>query len=104
MLNVTVKTCEGAVASLSGATLYFTVRESASGPALIALTSPDNGIVITDAGEGTATITVSSTDSDIDKGCYSFDVWVEFPGSPPVRHPVVKRSEFIVEEAFTTFS
>jgi len=104
VFHVTVKTCEGRAASLSGATLYFTVRESADSAALIALTSPDDGIEITDAAEGKATVTISSTDSDIAKGCYGFDLWVELPGSPPVRHPVVKRSEFIVEETFTTFS
>ena len=102
VLTIQVKTKEGKCANLTGATIYFTVRENATGPVLIGLISPV-GIEITDAPNGKATITVDSDLTDIAKGCYRYDIWVEYPGSPPERHCVVKFAEFIVEDAITTF-
>lgn len=104
VLHVTVKTHEGKVASLNGAKLYFTARESPGSTVLISLTSPDNGIQITDAANGKATVTMSSSDTDLDVGCYWYDLFVEFPGTPPIRHPVVKKSELVVEPAIVSFS
>jgi hypothetical protein len=103
VLHVTVKTCEGKAASLNGATLYFTARESPGATVLISLTSPSNGIDITDAAAGKATVTMSSTDTDLDVGCYYYDLWVEFPGTPPIRHPVVKKAELIIEPSLANF-
>jgi len=104
VLDVVVKTCEGHFASLNGATLYFTVREEVGGSVLIRLKSPDEGIEITDAANGEATITISSTDSDLTPGCYFYDLWVEFPGTPPIRHPVVKKAELTIEASLADFS
>jgi hypothetical protein len=104
VLDVVVKTCEGRLASLDGATLYFTVREEVGGTVLIRLKSPDEGIEITDAAAGEATITISSADSDQASGCYYYDLWVEFPGSPPIRHPVVKKAELTIEASLADFS
>jgi len=88
-LLVTVKTSEGAAANLNGA---------------IMKTSGD-GISITCADDGQATITLSTIDTDIPKGCYYYDIWTEHPQtSPPIRHPVVKHAEMIVEPAITDFT
>lgn len=102
VLEVTVKTCEGAAASLLNGTMYFTVRDDVGGTVLVQLYSPDNGVTITDAGAGLATITIPS-DSALTSGCYVYDVWVEFPGTPPVRYPVVKKAELVVEPAVVSF-
>jgi len=104
ILDVVVKTCEGRFASLDGATVYFTVRDSVGGTVLMRLKSPDEGIEITNAANGEATITISSADSDISPGCYYYDLWVEFPGTPPVRHPVVKKAEITIEGSIADFS
>ena len=105
VLRVTVKTCEGALASLSGATLYFTVREEIGGTVTFRCKSPDDGVEITDAGSGEATITISSTKSDVTPGCYLYDIFVSFETSDPqIRHPVVKKSELIVEPSLADFS
>jgi hypothetical protein len=102
VLQMTVKTCEGAAASLGGATIYFTARDG-DGAVVIRKKSPD-GIEITDEAKGKATITLSSTDTDIDQGCYRYDVWVEFAGTPPIRHPVVKGAEMVIEASYADFS
>lgn len=103
VLRITVKDRHGRPASFSGATIYFTARKSATDPVLICLNSPDNGIEITDAAKGEATITISSTDSEIAKGLYSYAVFVEYAGDPPIRHPVVKSAELCVEESVISF-
>ena len=103
VLKLTVKTCEGAPATLTGATIYFTARENATSSVLISKISPD-GIEINDASKGIVTITLSSEDTNIPKGCYYYDVWVVFSGTPPIRHPVVKMAELIVESSMTSFS
>lgn len=104
VLDVVVKTCEGRLASLDGAVLYFTVRAEVGGTVLMRLKSPDEGIEITNAAAGEATITISSTDSDISPGCFFYDLWVELPGIPPVRHPVVKKAELTIEASLADFS
>ena len=105
VLSVTVKTCEGAPASLNGATIYFTVREEVGGAVTFRCKSPDDGIEITDAGAGEATITISSTKSDVTPGCYFYDIFVSFEAvDPPIRHPVVKKSELIIEPSLADFS
>jgi hypothetical protein len=103
VLKITVKTCDGAPASLNGCTLYMTTRASATATALIQKSGSD-GFQITDASAGEATLTLSSTDTDIPKGSYYYDIWVVFSGTPPIRHPVVKNAEFIVESSMTDFS
>ena len=101
-LQIEVKTKEGKPANLAGATIYLTVRKSATGPVLIGIISPD-GVTIDDPACGLATITIGSDQTDLEKDCYRYDIWVEYPGSPPERHCVVKYAEFIVEDAITTF-
>jgi hypothetical protein len=104
VLDVVVKTCEGRLASLNGATLYFTVRSEVGGAVVFRCKSPDDGIMITDAANGEATITISSTKSDVAPGCYLYDLWVEFSGSPPIRHPVVKKADLTIEVSLADFS
>lgn len=104
VLDVVVKTCEGRLASLDGATLYFTVREEVGGAVTFRCKSPDDGIEITDAAKGEATITISSTKSDVSPGCYFYDLWVSLPGDPPIRHPVIKKAELTVEASLADFS
>lgn len=102
VLKVTIKDQHGCAADLSSATLYFTVRASVDDPLLMCLSSPDNGIEITDAANGLATITISSDDSDIEPGRYKYALWVEYAGDPPLRHPVVKSAEFCIESCIFT--
>ena len=104
VLDVVVKTCEGRLASLDGAVVYFTVRAEVGGDVVFRCKSPDDGIEVTDEVKGEATITISSVKSDIAPGCYFYDLWVEFPGEPPVRHPVVKKAELTVEASLADFS
>jgi hypothetical protein len=104
VLDVVVKTCEGRLASLEGATLYFTVRAEVGGAVIFRCKSPDDGIEITDAAAGEATITISSTKSDVSPACLAYDLWVEFPGDPPIRHPVVKKAELTIEASLADFS
>lgn len=104
VLHITVKDRHGRAASFSGVTIYFTARKSATDPVLICLNSPDNGIEITNATKGEATITISSTDSEIEKGLYLYDIWIEYSGTPPIRHPVVNRAELCVDDRLATFS
>jgi len=105
VLKVTIKNQHGQCADLSSATLFFTVRASVDEPLLMCLSSPDEGIEITDAAKGLATVTISSEDSDIEPGRYKYALWVEYDGDPPLRHPVVKSAEFCVEPCiFSTCS
>ena len=100
---VTVKTAENAAANLTGANIYMTVRDSVGGTVLITKSTADD-ILITCAEGGEATITLTTVDTDIDTGCYVYDIFVEFPQtSPPVRYPVVKHAELIIEPAITRF-
>jgi len=103
VLLITVKDQEGRPASLSGATIYFTARRDYTSDVVIEKNSPDNGIEITDAAKGEAVITLSSTDTEVQRGTYRYDCWVEFPGTPPIRHPVVKYADLCVEDRLTTF-
>lgn len=103
-LLVTVKTSEGAAANLTNAKLYMTARDKIGGTVVITKTTDDD-IAITCADEGQATITLTTTDTDIPKGCYLYDVWVEYDQTnPPTRHPVVKHAEMIIEPALTDFT
>lgn len=103
VLLVTVKTREGKIAPLVGATIYMTVRDGVGGTVLITKTSGD-GIEVTCPELGQATITLTTEDTDIATGCYRYDIWVEYPTDPPTRHPVVKNAELIVEAAITDFT
>ena len=103
VLKVTIKNQDGQPANLSSAMLFFTVRQKPTTDILICLMSPDEGIGVTDAANGLATITISSVDSDIDAGRYRYDLWVQYAGDPPLRHPVVKNAEFCVEESVIAF-
>ena len=103
-LLVTVRTSEGASASLNGANLYMTVRDKIGGNVVITK-STDDDISITCADDGQATITLTTSDTDIPTGCYIYDIWCSYDNiSPPVRHPVVKHAEMVVEPAITDFS
>lgn len=106
VFELAVKTKDGAPASLSGATIYFT---AATGPGAtpvitkIGTEADPNGIEFTDPANGKVTITLNSTETDIEPGCYRYDIWIEFPGSPPERQCVVS-GEIRVEAAITTFT
>lgn len=104
-LLVTVKTSEGAAASLNGASLTMTVRDEVGGNIIITKTTEGGGIEITCADDGQATVTLSTEDTDIPKGCYVYDLWVSYTQTtPPIRHPVVKNAELIIESAITDFT
>jgi hypothetical protein len=101
---VAVKTKEGRVVNLGSAKLYMSVRRTAGTTVLISKTSGD-GIEITDAAKGEATITLETTDTaQLVAGDYRYDVWVEFPGDPPKRQPIVQYAEIHVEDSITEFT
>jgi len=104
VLKVTVKTDNGRAKNLDGSVVYFTAREKIDSAVLISKKSPDDGIVISDAAQGEAIITLSTTDTVLAQGHYLYDIWVEIPGEPPVRYPVVKKAELFVESSLTDFS
>jgi hypothetical protein len=102
-LGLTVKTADGKRAKLNGASLFMTVRKQRGGIVLIAKTTPaSNGIEITNANQGEATITLSITDTEgLELGEHRFDAWVTYPGSPSVRHPVVQDAQMHVIGSIT---
>lgn len=103
-LKVKVKTRQGRNAKLQGAVIYCSVYEKPGEPVLIALKSPDNGIEIIDPQKGEAIVTMSSTDTQaLSVGTYRYDCWVEYPGDPPVREPVVQFALLRVVDSVTTF-
>lgn len=95
----------GAVQSLDGATVYFTVKcdlkdtetkivKSSAQPAEIEIYAP---------AEGKAKIYLTPGDTlNMDLGEYVFDVWVELASGK--RYPVVKPSPFIIEAGVTVLS
>lgn len=101
-LSVTVTTDTGRPASLSGAKLYFTARPHPQGDVVITKTI-DDGIEVTDAAKGIALITLSTEDTDLPSGQYRYDVWVEMPGTPPKRYPVIRFAELLIEDSVHTF-
>ena len=103
VISVKVKTASGKVAKLGGASMFFTLRKRAGTSVLIAKTTSD-GIDITDPQAGEAVITLDVTDTDLTPGEYRYDVWVEYPGTPPVRQPVVKFAQLFVVDSLTSFT
>lgn len=86
---------------LTGATLYFTVRKTASSATALIGKDSTNIIdieILSPATGGKAIIHITSGDTaNLEAGSYVFDVWVEF--SSGKRSPVIEVSEFIVREA-----
>ena len=105
VLQIKVKTKAGRAAKLGGATIYLTVRQKPNTPVLITKTTPaENGINVTDAAKGEAVATLDINDTDLEAGQYRYDVWVEYPGDPPVRQPVVKFALMEITDGLTDFS
>jgi hypothetical protein len=103
--EIVVKTKAGRPAKLTGAKLYLTVRQRADTDVIIALSSPNTGIEITDAAKGVAVATMSTTQTELlEAGDYVYDVWVVYPGDPPVRQPVVRMATLKVIDGLTDFS
>lgn len=93
-LELTVTNADGDPVNLTGATVYFTVKASRDGSALI---EKDSGTPaeaqITDAANGEAEIyLVASDTSSLDAGSYVYDVWVVLSGG--ARHQVIDPSTF----------
>lgn len=100
---IRVKDQDGRPAKLNLATdIRMTVRD-ADGDEIFVLTK-GSGIEVIDAANGKAKVTCSSTNTDIAAATYNYDIWVTYPGTPLVRDPVVKPSDFIVSESVTAFS
>ena len=104
VLQIKVKTKAGRAAKLAGATLFMTVRKKPDSPVLITKTSGD-GIAISDADKGEATITLNINDTNIEAGQYRYDVWVQYdvPNHLPTRQPVVRFAELEVIDGLTDF-
>jgi hypothetical protein len=102
-LKIKVKQKSGRLAKLQGATLYMSIQQKPGEPVLVTKTTNDD-IVITDQDKGEATITLTSDDTALlSVGTYRYDVWVEFPGNPPTREPVVQFAMLRVIDSVTTF-
>lgn len=88
---------------LTGATIYFSVRRSASSPDLLIGKDSTNLLaieIVAPATSGTAIIHLLADDTkNMPPGEYVFDIWVVL--SSGKRSPVVEISEFIVKEAVT---
>ena len=83
--------------NLTGASLYFTVKEKVGGQPKLQKTTPvAEGIEISDARSGIARIFLDPEDTLklSTKKCYVFDVWVIL--SSGKRHPVIRPSSFRV--------
>lgn len=103
-LDVKVKTQKGRDANLQGSDIVLTVRKRSDTEVLVSKTTPaDNGIEVTDAAAGEATITLSTDDTDLEAGEYRYDVWVVSDGDPPVRQPVVQFAQMHVVDSLTDF-
>lgn len=107
VFDLTVKTKDGAPANLSGATIYFTAATGPGATPIIAIIGTEadatDGVEFIDAANGKVRITLSSTQTDVEPGCYRYDIWVEFPGDPPDRQCVAS-GELRIEPAITTFT
>ena len=55
-----------------------------------------------EADEAVATLNINDT-AQLEAGTYRYDVWIEFPGDPPVRQPVVQYAEIHVSDSVTEF-
>ena len=104
VFTVTVVDGDKRAAKLNGADVVLTVSESAGGVAVLTK-NVGNGVLITDASKGKATITLTSADTaGLEAKTYKYDVWVVYPDDPPVRHPVIRSADLIVSESVTDFS
>jgi hypothetical protein len=82
----------------------MTVRRGPNEDVLIAKTSVDDGIQITDGANGKAIITLTSNETEsLKTGEYRYDAWVVYPGDPPVRKPVVRFAQLHVIDGLTDF-
>lgn len=104
VFKITVKDQDGRAINLSSAKVFMTIKAAVDAPALVAKTI-ESGIRIVDGKNGVAEITLSSTDTNgLQVGTLKYDVWVELPEEPPVRHQVVKVADFVVSEGVTVFA
>jgi hypothetical protein len=102
VFEVTVKDQDGRRAKLGGAQIFCTVAETPGGPPIFVKTL-DDGIEVTDADNGVAVVTFSTVDMDLDLAVYKYDVWVEYPGDPVVRQPVIRTADLEVGAGVTSF-
>lgn len=103
-LQLSVKTREGRPARLAEAKLYMSVSRGV-GEDVVLRKQTGDGIDVTDPVKGVASIVLSSDDTfQLASGTYRYDVWVEFPGTPPERYPVVQFAQIEVLDSVTEFS
>lgn len=100
-----VKTKAGRKANLQDVSVFMSIQKQAGSPVLVTKSTPkSSGIEVTNPADGEITVTLSTYDTDsLNPGTYRYDLWVEFPGDPPVRHPVVKFAELRVVDSVTQF-
>lgn len=105
VIELTIKDQDGRAAKLTtGVEIIATIKASVSDATALVVKKVGAGIDITDADLGKAVLTFDIDDTDLDPKTYSWDVWVEFPGSPKVRQPVVDPSDFVVRAGLANFS
>ncbi len=104
VFEVTAKDQDGKIAKLTGdVKLFVTVAEAAGGPALFTKTL-DDGIEITDAEHGVFVVTFSTVDMALLKAkTYKYDAWIEYPGDPVTREPIIRVADLEVSEGVTVF-
>lgn len=102
VLTVTVKDEDGRPAKLTGVEdVVMSIGRLGSEPTVVKRLG--TGIQITDQANGKLKVTLSSTDTALAVGTYKYDLWIECPGEPPVRKPVVKLADITVEDRLTAF-
>jgi len=105
VFEVLVEDQDGRPAKLGGAEMYVTIKASAVDETPLVQKTVGDGIEIPDPSKNKAVVTLSTDDTGaLEPGGYVYDAWVVFPGTPPVRQPVVESAEFEVRRGVTTFA
>lgn len=103
-LELTVRTKEGRIPPLNGKTIFMTAKANITDEASLFVKSTGDGVQVVDASKGKVKITLSSSDTDLAPGTYKYDIWLSDNGDPPVRKPIVKSSDLVIQSGVSSFS
>lgn len=104
IFSIRVKDQDGRAVKLSGVEVIMTVKAALDSPVALITKKVGDGVEITDADNGEAKITLSTNDTGgLVPGVYRYDIWVEFPGEPVERQPVIRAASLEIGRGVTTF-
>lgn len=99
-----IKDQDGRVVKLGEAQIFMTVKESAVAEVALISKSVGNGIEVTGADQGKARVTLNTNDTGgLAPGTYKYDIWIELPGDPVERQPVVRAANLEIVQGVTSF-